>query len=91
MVFGILTFIITGILFTRNSLKSEDPKLRLKGKFLITAFICFTIGAIFDAGVNMDVLTLVVIRAILITSSILYYMGFLLPDKVAQWLIKEQK
>ena len=88
-IFGILTFIITGILFTRKSLQSEDPRIRWKGKFLLAAFILFTIGAIFDAGVRMDVITLIIVRSILITSSILYYMGFLLPNKVAKKLIKE--
>jgi hypothetical protein len=89
-IFGILTFIVTGILFARKSLKSEDPKIRWKSRFLLLAFILFTIGAIFDAGIRMDVFTLIAVRSILITSSILYYMGFLLPDKVANWLIKEK-
>ena len=89
-IFGILTFNITGILFTMKSFRSEDLKIRWKSKFLLLAFILFTIGAIFDAGVRMDVFTLVIVRSILIISSILYYMGFLLPDKVANWLIKEK-
>jgi hypothetical protein len=89
-IFGILTFIVTGIIFAMKSVKSEDPKIRWKSKFLLLAFILFTIGAIFDAGIRMDVFTLVAVRSILIISSILYYMGFLLPDKVSNWLIKEK-
>ncbi|MBD3256225.1 MAG: hypothetical protein GF383_14095 [Candidatus Lokiarchaeota archaeon] len=90
MIFGIITFIITGILFTRNSLKSNDGRIRWKGKFLLAAFICFTIGAVFDAGINMDIITLVVVRSILIVSSILYYLGFLLPDWLAKILVKDK-
>jgi len=89
-IFGILTFNITGILFAKKSLRSEDLKIRWKSKFLLFAFILFTIGAIFDAGIRMDVITLVIVRSILIVSSILYYMGFLLPDKIANLLIKEK-
>lgn len=90
-IFAILTFIITGILFARKSLQSEDQRIRWKGRFLLIAFILFTFGAIFDAGIRMDVITLIIVRSILISSSILYYMGFLLPDKVASWLIKEKQ
>ena len=88
-IFAILTFLVTGALFTRLSLKSEDPKIRLKGKFLLIAFILFTIGAIFDAGVMMDVFTLILVRIILIASAFSYYLGFLLPEKIANAFIKE--
>lgn len=88
-IFGILSFLVTGVLFTRQSLRSEDPRIHWKGRFLLGAFVLFTLGAVFDAGIMMDVLTLVLIRIVLITSAILYYMGFLLPDKIANWLIKD--
>ncbi|MFX0070602.1 MAG: hypothetical protein ACFFAO_05865 [Candidatus Hermodarchaeota archaeon] len=91
MIFAILTFLITGLLFTKKSFKSEDPKIRWKGRFLFLAFLLFTIGAIFDSGINMDAFTLVIIRSILILSSISYYLGFLLPDKITNWLIKEKE
>ncbi len=90
-IFAIITFIVTGILFARKSFESEDLKIRWKGRFLLMAFLLFTIGAIFDAGIRMDVFTLILVRSILILSSVLYYMGFLLPDKVANWLIKEKE
>ncbi len=90
-IFAIVSFLVTGSLFTRQSLQSDDPKIRLKGKFLIIAFILFTIAAIFDAGVLMDVFTLILIRIILIFSALTYYMGFLLPERVASWIIKDNK
>jgi len=87
-IFAILLALITGIIFSRKSMQSEDKKLRLKGKFLLIAFISFTIGAIIDATLATDPVTLIIARLILASSAIEYYLGFLLPDKLAQKIIK---
>lgn len=87
-VFAILTFLITGILIARASLKSSDKKIQWKGRFLLIAFISFTLAAVFDAAIPMTSIILAIIRIILISSAIEYYLGFLLPDKLANWLTK---
>lgn len=89
-IFAVLTAIITGILFTKNALKSEDPKVRLKGKFLLLAFITFSFASFCEAIVLLDPLTLVIMRIILIASSIIYYLGFFLPEKLEDWLISRR-
>jgi hypothetical protein len=89
-VFGVLTTIITGVLFSRNSMRSDDPRIRLKGKFLLIAFISFTIGALFDAAIPLTPITLVIVRLILISSAFEYYLGFLLPDRIANWLTQNK-
>ena len=43
-----LIFLITGIIFARRSIKSENPEAQLKGKILIVAIISFSIGAALD-------------------------------------------
>jgi hypothetical protein len=86
-IFSVLTAIITGILFTRNALRSNDPKVQWKGRFLLLAFTAFTIASFFEAIILLDPLTLVIMRTILIFSAIIYYLGFFLPERVSNWLI----
>lgn len=84
LAFSILSVLLSGILFARESMKASDPKIRLKGKFILIGFVSFCIGAIFDAGIPMNSLTLVLIRLLLISSSVEYYFGFLIPDRLAE-------
>ncbi|MBD3339843.1 MAG: hypothetical protein GF353_12085 [Candidatus Lokiarchaeota archaeon] len=79
----IVIMFITGVIFSRESLKSEDKKLKLKGKLLLTAFISFTLGAILDSSIGaLDPILVALTRIILISSSIEFYMGFTLPKWV---------
>jgi hypothetical protein len=71
--------LISGILIARQSIRSEKPEIKLKGKFLLIAFILFVIGAFADAVLLLTVITLPIIRIILISSSVLFYFGFILP------------
>ena len=82
-------FLITGIKFGLKTLKTDDPVLKLKGKFIIAAFISFTIGALLDALISIHLIWIIVIRAILISSSIEYYLGFILPEKVKNLILKK--
>jgi hypothetical protein len=85
-IFAILTALISGILVAKASIKSDDKKVKAKGWFLLLGFLSFTIAAIFDAAIPMDAFTLVIIRTILILSAFEYYLGFLLPKKLANWI-----
>lgn len=89
LIFTVLSFTITGIMFGRESIKSNDLELKWKGRFFIIGVTFFTIGAIFDAGIPMNALTLIIIRLILIGSIIAYYLGLFLPDKLASKLISK--
>lgn len=90
-VFAILTSLITGTIFARESMKSSNPRNQWKGRFLLLAFVSFTIAAVFDAAIPMDALTLVIIRSILISSAISYYLGFFIPNKIVKLLEGEYK
>ncbi|MBD3195448.1 MAG: hypothetical protein GF317_10360 [Candidatus Lokiarchaeota archaeon] len=85
-IFAILTALITGILFAKESMKSKEPKLIWKGRFLLIAFVSFSVSATFDAAIPMTAITLVIIRTILTTSAIEYYLGFFIPDKIVDFL-----
>lgn len=88
-VFGIFTIFITGIIFARKSIMAEDPSIQWKGRFILIAMISFAIGAFLDALLTFTPLELVLVRLLLISSSIEYYLGFFLPDSVANRLIKK--
>lgn len=88
LLFTIVILLISGLLFARESLKSEDKEIKLKGKFLIVAFLSFTIGAILDSSISLIPITVVITRLILISSSIEFYIGFILPKWVKKFLIK---
>jgi hypothetical protein len=88
-IFALLVTIITGFTFSIRSMKSKEPEIKWKGRFLLFGFISFTIGAFIDALITLDPITLVVVRLLLIASSILYFFGFLLPDRIAKLLISK--
>jgi len=85
-IFSVLIMsIIIGLLFSRTSMKSENPEVRLKGKFLFLAFILFVAGAISDTIFLRDISTLFATRIILISSSVFFYFGFILPTFIKNY------
>ncbi len=86
--FAILSALLTGVLFALKSFKSDDATIRWKGRFLLIAFISFSAAAILDSGFALGIIGVIIIRLLLISSAIEYYLGFLLPDRIAKWLIR---
>lgn len=85
-----LIFLITGYIFTNNSLKAEDKKIRLKGIFLSIAFTSFIAGTIIDSIFYEEVFALLIfVRLLYISSAFEYYLGFFLPQRLANLLVKE--
>jgi len=82
--------VIFGFLFARESLKSDDPEIKLKGKLLLLAFISFLIGVLFDAGIDLGPIFLVLIRILLMSSAVEFYLGFLLPDWFKRLILKNK-
>jgi len=80
LIFIVLLLLITGSLFARESMQSGNAEIKLKGKFLLSAWIFWAVGAILDSAIPLFIPTLLITRIILITSSILFYIGFLLPN-----------
>jgi hypothetical protein len=85
-IFILITALTTALLLTRILIKSEEPPIRLKGWLLAIGITSFSIGAILDAALTMNALTLVLVRILLISSAIEYYMSFLLPTRIANWI-----
>ena len=98
LIIFIAIFIITGYLFYRKSNMSKEPKVRWKGRFLFIAFISFSVVSILEI-INIWVTNVVgtwnptvfsiFTRILVILCGIEYYLGFFLPDRISNWLIKK--
>jgi len=84
----VIVALITGILFARVSLRAKKPRVNLKGKFILAAFLSFTIGAVIESLLELSELTVIITRAILISSSIEFYLGFIMPRKIENFFLK---
>ena len=85
-IFIIATAFTTALLLARILMRSEEAPIRLKGWLLAIGITSLTIGATLDAALTMNALTLVLVRILLISSAIEYYMSFLLPTRISNWI-----
>jgi hypothetical protein len=85
----IIIMLITGTLFARASFKSSDPKIKLKGKFLMAAFYTWAIGCLLDTISSLSIIILIMARLILVLSAIEFYWGFFLPDFIKKIFLNE--
>jgi len=86
----ILYVLITGVIFSYNSIKTYDKETKIKGYFLLIAFISYGIGAFLDAAISAGIALLVITRLILISSAIEWSFGFMLPDVFKKRFLKEE-
>lgn len=80
---SLLVFFLTGLVFAIQSLRSKEPGIKLKGKFLMVAFISFTVGTVLDI-----LITSPITRAILVLSAIIFYIGYMLPPGIRKLFLK---
>jgi hypothetical protein len=90
-IFLLIVLIVTGTIFARASLKSDNPEHILKGKLLLIAFWLFFIGAIFDVLSNLNIIFLILGRTMLFFSSVFFYYGFIFPEWMKNRFIKQKK
>jgi len=83
LIFNLTIFIITGFMFAIKSLRSNNPEVKLKGKFLFIAFITYLVGSAIEI-----IYTFPQNRLILVLSAILYYIGFILPEWIKKHFLK---
>ncbi|MFX0071715.1 MAG: hypothetical protein ACFFAO_11560 [Candidatus Hermodarchaeota archaeon] len=85
-----LVFVIGGTLFSLESIKSKKPELVLKGKILLPTFYLYAICGILDSALPLNAITISLIRIFLIISGVLFYIGFVLPESVKKFFLKEK-
>jgi hypothetical protein len=83
--FFILLFyiMVTGLAIAWASLKSEDRVIKTKGRLLATAFVLLVFGGIIDAFLDEPIT-----RVIMMISAILFYFGWIMPEKLKEYLRK---
>ncbi len=79
-------------MFAGSSLKSENAEVKLKGKFLIIAFLTYTTCAVLDsfAFFLTQPIMVVLIRIFLMLSAIEFYFGWILPNFIKMIFIKNE-
>ena len=84
---GIILF--GGFSLAKDALISENKELKLKGIFLLIAFICYFMGGVLDSLFALNFITLTIARLFLISSSIFFYFGYILPNFIKRLFIRE--
>ena len=75
----VLVLWLTGTLLGKNSLKSKDPELKLKGRLIIAGISLWSLCGVLDSAISLEVISLTLIRILLILGGILFYGGFMMP------------
>ena len=83
----ILMVFITGNIFSRASMKSDNPEIKLKGKFLFAAFNFYVIGSIFSVFSSYSIIFLIIARTMTIIASLAFYCGFILPNWIKEKIL----
>ncbi|MFX0075202.1 MAG: hypothetical protein ACFE96_07160 [Candidatus Hermodarchaeota archaeon] len=86
--FAYIVSIVTGLLFSVQSIKSENPVVKWKGRFILLAIVTFSIAAVFQTLLPTNTIAIILVYILLIISVFEFYLGFLLPERLKNWLIK---
>jgi len=85
----LINVLITGFLFFRESSKSNDPEIKLKGKLFVVSSTSFAIASILDT-LALNFVALIIVRMVFIFSAVAVYGAFLLPDWMKNLFLKEE-
>jgi len=80
--------LITGLLFARLNLMSDNPEIRLKGRFLVYAFIAFFISGIIYSFIALPPIFFTLVYVGLLSSAISFYYGFISSKRMIKLFIR---
>ncbi len=81
--------LITGMIFSIRSWKFDEPIIKLRGKFIFLAYITFCTAVVVDTVLGAtDPIWIIFNRILLMISGILFYIGFMLPERIRKIFIK---
>ena len=89
VLFVLATALAVRILFIKEFSKSESRILQWRGRFILVEASLMIIGGIMDGILQLTIATLIFVRILLVLRLLFLYLGWLLPNRVAKWLIKE--
>ncbi len=87
---SLIYLLYTGVLLARSGIKLNEPEPKLKGYFLILAYILYFIGAIFDSLIDFTDLLLLLPRILLVAAVFCFYCGFNLPKTIKKIFLKNK-
>ncbi|MFX0070802.1 MAG: hypothetical protein ACFFAO_06905 [Candidatus Hermodarchaeota archaeon] len=79
----------TAVIFSIYAMRSSNPEVVLKGKFLLYAFVVFFTVAILETIITPDVITIIK-RIFMISSAIAFYFGFYLPNWLKDRILEKE-
>jgi hypothetical protein len=83
----IVVFILPGLWFSRESLKSDKPEINLKGKFLLFTFIVSILMTLLEL-LSATVLVYLIARIIAVFVAVSFYIGFIMPNWAKNLFLK---
>jgi len=83
----LIIFVTIGLLLGFTSTKSDDERVKLKGKFLIISFLFFLIAGILEVFFY-QIPVFIVARILVALSAVFFYFGFILPKRVENLFLK---
>lgn len=84
LAYVLIVFLISGFAFAIKTLKMDDPRPKLRGKFLILAFLLFLVGAILDL-----IIYSIINKIFILSSAIVFYIAFVMPEKIEKIFLKK--
>ena len=90
-IFVLITILVTMGLFIRECSRASDLKVRWKGRLLLVATLLLVIGSFIDVITEPTLITILIGRSILLARLVFSYFGWLMPNIVANWLIKDKE
>ena len=80
---------ISVALFTRESIKADDPEIQMKGKLLVVAILLYSVAALLETIVlifPIPIIFQIIGRTFLIVSAAIFFWGFFLPEWIKKRL-----
>ena len=85
----LVILLVAAILFARDHFKSEHRDIRFRGLFILLGFVFFVVGSTLDTAIELNTITLPITRTIVIIGSIIFCIGFLMPEKLKQYFLRK--
>ncbi|MFX1273600.1 MAG: hypothetical protein ACFFBP_11530 [Promethearchaeota archaeon] len=82
-------FIITGVIFIVNSLKTENPVVKLKGITFLFYLIVSNIASVFEFSFKIAIF-LFISRALYVVAMFGLYITFALPERIKNYILKKK-
>ncbi len=90
IIYALASLLVTMIWFIRDCLKSENLNTKWRGRLLLIATLLLIFGFLMEVF-PLNAVLLLVVRLILMVEVVISYLGWLLPNRVANWLIKDKE